>query len=77
MLLVLRQDTAMLNALGRIVCSGDDNVGRLLMRVGAVLDGRPDSYDQMDDAAKRKATDDAQRIIAKVETLALGLDTMN
>lgn len=47
------------------------------MRVGAVLDGRPDSYDQIDDAANRKATDDARRIIAKVETLALGLNTMN
>ena len=48
------------------VKSADGNLGRLLMRVGAILDGRPDTYDEMDAAAKRKATIDTNRIIAEV-----------
>ena len=44
------------------------------MRVGAVLDGRPDTYDEMDAAAKRKATIDSQRILDEVKTLAKHID---
>ena len=68
--LVLGQDKFQLDALFKLVRDGDRDVGRLLMRVGAILDGRPDTYDDMDAAAKRKATVDTQKIIAEVKTIA-------
>ena len=74
MFLLMKCDDAKLNALKSIVESGDKNVGRILMRVGAVLDGRPDTYDEMDAAAKRKATIDSQRILDEVKTLAKHID---
>ena len=74
MFLLMKCDAAKLKALKSIVESGDKNVGRILMRVGAVLDGRPDTYDEMDAAAKRKATIDSQRILDEVKTLAKHID---
>jgi hypothetical protein len=74
MFLLVKCDDAKLKALKSIVESGDKNVGRILMRVGAVLDGRPDTYDEMDAAAKRKATIDSQRILDEVKTLAKHID---
>ena len=74
MFLLMKCDDAKLKALKSIVESGDKNVGRILMRVGAVLDGRPDTYDEMDAAAKRKATIDSQRILDEVKTLAKHID---
>ena len=74
MFLLMKCDAAKLKALKSIVESGDKNVGRILMRVGAVLDGRPDTYDEMDAAAKRKATIDSQRILDEVKTLAKRID---
>ncbi len=74
MFLLMKCDDAKLKALKSIVESGDKNVGRILMRVGAVLDGRPDTYDEMDAAAKRKATIDSQRILDEVKTLAKHFD---
>ena len=74
MFLLMKCDDAKLKALKSIVESGDKNVGRILMRVGAVLDGRPDTYDEMDAAAKRKATIDSQRILNEVKTLAKHID---
>ena len=68
--LVLKQDAAKLDALFKLVREGDGNLGRLLMRVGAILEGRPDTYDEMDAAAKRKATVDTKKIIAEVKTIA-------
>ena len=68
--LVLGQDKSQLDALFKLVRDGDRDVGRLLMRVGATLDGRPDTYDDMDAAAKRKATVDTKKIIAEVKTIA-------
>ena len=68
--LVLKQDAAKLDALFKLVREGDGNLGRLLMRVGAILEGRPDTYDDMDAAAKRKATVDTKKIIAEVKTIA-------
>lgn len=70
MLLLLGCDAGKLDALTSVVESGDADVGRVLMRVGAVLDGRPDPYGEMDDAAKQKATMDSQRILDEVRTLA-------
>ena len=72
--LVLKQDVAKLDALVAAVKSGDGNVGRLLMRVGAILEGRPDTYDEMDAAAKRKAAVDTKKIIAEVKTIAKKID---
>ena len=74
MFLLMKCDAAKLKALKSVVESGDKNVGRILMRVGAVLDGRPDTYDEMDAAAKRKATIDSQRILDEVKTLAKHID---
>ena len=74
MFLLVKCDDAKLKALKSVVESGDKNVGRILMRVGAVLDGRPDTYDEMDAAAKRKATIDSQRILDEVKTLAKRID---
>ena len=74
MALVLRQDEAKLAALTGVVESGDRNAGRMLMRVGAILDGRPDTYDEMDSAAKRKATTDTRRIIAEMRALASDME---
>ena len=74
MFLLVKCDDAKLKALKSVVESGDKNVGRILMRVGAVLDGRPDTYDEMDAAAKRKATIDSQRILDEVKTLAKHID---
>ena len=68
--LVLGQDKAQIDALFKLVREGDGNLGRLLMRVGAILEGRPDTYDDMDAAAKRKATVDTKKIIAEVKTIA-------
>ena len=68
--LVLKQDATKLDALFKLVREGDGNLGRLLMRVGAILEGRPDTYDDMDAAAKRKATVDTKKIIAEVKTIA-------
>ena len=67
--LVLKQDTAKLSALEAAVESGDRNVGRLLMRIGAILDGRAANYDTLDSAAKRKAAIDTKKVIAEVSTL--------
>ena len=64
--LVLRRDTSTIAALEAAVEDFGGKVGRLLMRVGAILDGRPDTYDEMDAAAKRKATIDTKKIIAEV-----------
>ena len=72
--LVLKQDAAKLDALFKLVREGDGNLGRLLMRVGAILEGRPDTYDDMDAAAKRKATVDTKKIIAEVKTIAKKID---
>ena len=72
--LVLKQDAAKLDALFKLVREGDGNLGRLLMRVGAILEGRPDTYDEMDAAAKRKATVDTKKIIAEVKTIAKKID---
>ena len=36
---------------------------------------RPDTYDEMDAAAKRKATIDTKKIIAEVKTIAKKLDS--
>ena len=72
--LVLKQDAARLDALMAAVNSGDRNIGRLLMRVGAILDGRTDGYDAMDASAKRKATMDTKKIIEEVKNVAKKLD---
>ena len=72
--LVLGQDKPQLDALFRLVREGDGNVGRLLMRVGAMLDGREDPYAAMDPVAKRKATVDTKKIIAEVKTIAKKID---
>ena len=72
--LVLGQDKAQIDALFKLVREGDGNLGRLLMRVGAILEGRPDTYDDMDAAAKRKATVDTKKIIAEVKTIAKKID---
>ena len=74
-LMLLKRDTAKLDALTDAVKSADGNVGRLLMRIGAVLEGRPDTYDEMDASAKRKATIDTKKIIAEVKTIAKKLDS--
>lgn len=72
--LVLKQDRGKLAALMAIVNAGDRNMGRLLMRVGAALEGRADIYDDMEPGAKRKATNDTKRIIAEVQKLAAGVE---
>ena len=75
--LVLGQNKPQLAALFKFVREGDGNMGRLLMRVGAILEGRPDTYDELDAAAKRKATVNTKKIIAEVKTLAeLGVTTV-
>ena len=74
MFMLVKCDGAKLKALLSAVESGGRDVGRILMRVGAVLDGRPDTYDRMDDAAKRKAATDSRRILDEVRTLAKRID---
>ena len=72
--LVLKSDVAKIAALEAAVDDFGGNVGRLLMGVGAILEGRPNTYDTMDPAAKRKATLDTKKIIAEVKTIAQKLD---
>ncbi len=43
--MLLKRDTAKLDALTDAVKTYDGNVSRLLMSVGAILDGRDDGYD--------------------------------
>ena len=73
-LLLLKRDTEKLDALMSAVKTSDGSVGRLLMRIGAILDGHAADYDEMDAAAKRKATRDTKKIINEVKTLARKLD---
>ena len=67
--LVLKQDSAKLEALEAAVESGDRNIGRLMMRIGAILDGHAANYDTLDSSAKRKATMDTKKVISEVKTL--------
>ena len=59
-----------LASLNAVIHGGCDDVGEIMMRVSAVLDGQPGRYDVLDAAAKRKATKDVERIAATVETLS-------
>lgn len=72
--LLLCRDRDKLVALTAAVRSGDRNIGRLLMRIGGILDGDAGRYDLMDAAAKRKAAVDARKLVAEVENLAEKLE---
>ena len=55
-------DEEKLAQLDEIVSSGDKDPGRVLMRVSGVLDGRRDAYESLGEAAKAKASADAQKV---------------
>ena len=59
-------DKEKLAKLEEIVNSGDKDLGRVLMRVSGVLDGRQDAYESLDEAAKEKANEDAQNLVKRV-----------
>ena len=48
-------DKEKLAKLETIVDSGDTNLGRVFMRIGGVLDGRENAYEDLDESAKAKA----------------------
>ncbi len=63
-------DRAKLAELKAVVDSGDTDFGRLMMRISEVIDGRKNVYENFDDAAKKKATEDVRNISRRAETLA-------
>ena len=56
-------DKEKLSKLEAIVDSGDTNLGRVFMRIGGVLDGRENAYEDLDESAKAKATEDVQKVV--------------
>ena len=68
--ILLGWDGKKLARLKAIVDSGDSDFGRLMMRISEVIDGRENVYDNFDEAAKKKVTEDAQNISRRAETLA-------
>ena len=77
MRLVYRMDEGKLAALNAVIHGDCDDVGEVMMRVGAILDDDPGRYEEFDDAAKRKARKDVERIAATVETIADGVDSLH
>ena len=56
-------DKEKLAKLEAIVDSGDTNLGRVFMRIGGVLDGRENAYEDLDESAKAKAAEDVQKVV--------------
>ncbi len=77
MRLVYRMDEAKLAALNEVIHGECNDVGEVMMRVGAILDDDPNRYAELDDAAKRKAKKDVEKIAATVETIASGVDSLH
>jgi len=72
--MLLRKDSAKLDRLAAIVRTGGGNPVKTLMDVAAELDGRAESYDGMNSEAKRKATVDMKRVIAKVDEMRCAIN---
>ena len=73
--MLLRKDSAKLERLVAIVRAREGRPVKILMDVAAELAGRTESYDRMDSAAKRKATGDMKKLIAKVDEIRGAIDT--
>ena len=74
---LLRKNFSKLNKLYYTIDFTDGKPSRILTNVAAILNDKAVPYDSMDASAKRKATNDTKKIIAEVQKLATGVDSIH
>ena len=74
---LLRKNFSKLNKLYYTIDFTDGKPSRILTNVAAILNDKAVPYDSMDANAKRKATNDTKKIIAEVQKLATGVDSIH